>query len=118
MSSGIRNTGAPPTNWAHVAACEAQGAHRDTGEILKLLQEGSEEADPIATILDGQDRASRRQTQIFDLLRKLDADLQAVRAEQLRQAEEIAVLRRESGETHGKLIRASVTHHPPVGSPR
>ena len=117
MSSGTGHTGAPPTNWAHVAAYEAQGAHRDTGEILKMLREGSEEADPIATILDGQDRASRRQTQILDLLRKIEADLQAVRAEQLRQAEEIAVLRKESRETHAKLVRASVTHHPPAGSP-
>jgi len=114
MSSGTGHTGAPPTNWAHVAAYEAQGAHRDTG---KMLREGSEEADPIATILDGQDRASRRQMQILDLLRKIEADLQAVRAEQLRQAEEIAVLRKESRETHAKLVRASVIHHPPAGSP-
>ena len=109
MSNGTGNAGGPPTDWAHVAANAAKAAHRDTGEILKVLREGSEEADPIATIIDGQDRASSRLKQVLELLHKLVADLQAVRDEQLRQGEEIAVLRRESGDIHPILVTARLT---------
>lgn len=109
MSNGTGNTGGPPTNWAHVAANAATAAHRDTGEILKLLWEAGEEADPIGTIIDGQDRASKRLKQILELLHALGTDLQAVRDEQLRQGEEIAVLRRESGDIHPILVKARVT---------
>jgi hypothetical protein len=110
MSSGIGNTGGPPTNWAHIAAYEAQGAHTDTGEILKLLREGSEEADPIATIIDGQDRAASRLKQIMEMLQKLDRDLQELRTEQLRQGGEIATLRQQSDDIHPVLVSAKVTH--------
>jgi hypothetical protein len=108
MSSGTGPRGTPPTDWAHVAASEAKGAHQDTGEILKFLKAGSEEADPIATIIYGQDRASSRLKQILELLHTLVADLQAVRDEQLRQGEEIAVLRRESGDIHPILVKAKL----------
>jgi hypothetical protein len=110
MSSNTGNTGGTSTNWAFVAANEAKGAHTDTGEILKLLREGSEEADPIATIIDGQDRATSRLKQILEMLQKLDGDLQELRAEQLRQGGEIAALRQQSDDIHPILVGAKVTH--------
>jgi hypothetical protein len=110
MSSGTGNTDGAPTNWAHIAAYEAQGAHIDTGKILKLLQEGNEEADPIATIIDGQDRATSRLKQILEMLQKFDKDLQELRTEQLRQGGEIAALRQQSDDIHPILVSAKVTH--------
>lgn len=110
MSSGTGHRGGQPTDWAYVAAGEAKGAHQDTGEILKFLRAGSEEADPIAAIIDGQDRASSRLKQILELLHKLDADLQVLRLEQLRQGQEIAELRRQSDDIHPILVNAKVEH--------
>lgn len=118
MSSGTGPRGGPPTDWAQVAADEAKGAHQDTGEILKYLRAGSEEADPIAAIIDGQDRASSRLKQILELLHKLDADLQEVRLEQLQQGREIAELRRQSGDIHPILMNARIGQQQPTGSPR
>ncbi|MGU3559424.1 hypothetical protein [Methylobacterium radiotolerans] len=101
MSTGTGPKSGPPPDYAHIAAYEAQGAHRNTVKLLEIIREGSEEADPIGTIIDGQDRASSRLKQIMELL-------QAMWAEQQKQAADLTVLRQQVGEIHPVLARARV----------
>lgn len=102
MSTGTGPKGGPPPDYAHIAAYEAHGAHSNTIKLLEIIREGSDEADPIGTIIDGQDRASSRLKQIMELL-------QAMSAEQQRQAGDLTVLRQQVGEIHPVLARARRT---------
>lgn len=102
MSTGTGPQGDPPPDYSRIAAYQAQGAHTNTIELLRIIREGSDEADPIGTIIDGQDRASSRLKQIMELL-------QAMSAEQQRQAGDLTVLRKQVGEIHLVLERATPT---------
>ncbi|MFC6792153.1 relaxase/mobilization nuclease domain-containing protein [Methylobacterium komagatae] len=97
-----RTAGRPaPGLQPHRSLPGARGPHQHD-RLLRIIREGSEEADPIGTIIDGQDRASSRLKQIMELL-------QAMSAEQQRQAGDLTVLRQQVGEIHLVLSRATLT---------
>ncbi|WP_438346789.1 hypothetical protein [Methylorubrum populi] len=141
MSSGTGHTagGTPTMPWveraareAHGAHCEAAGAHQDTGEILKMLRERDEEADPLAAISEGQLLTIERQAKVLDLLRTVLAgvgeirtgqdghalEMQALRLEMQTLGTQLQRLQTRCDETYDRLVRATTRPAQPADSPK
>lgn len=96
------------------AHSEAQGAHQDTGEILKMLRERYEETDPLGAITEGQLLTIDRQKVMLELLGTILEEVRKVRTEQERHGLEMQALRTaiqtltsRCDETYALLVRAT-----------
>ncbi|WP_227437694.1 hypothetical protein [Methylobacterium sp. W2] len=118
MSNSMASAPATHPDLIRIAATEAQGAHIDTGQILKLLMEGGEEADPIGAIIDSQDRGAERLELIIRMLMELQGDVSQLRANSDVMMTDIQTLRTQLNVVYGKLANATLRPASSAGSPQ
>ena len=103
MSNGTGTGTAARPDLLQIAAREAQGAHFDTGEIMKMLLESGDEIDPIGAIIESQGREAERLELIFRMLRDIRADVRDLKTSSEVMMAETATLRSQLDVVYGKL---------------